>query len=115
MNKSMIEVVCNDKGERFGGKEFANKFVKHFNAFLGTKDNVSPIEDSVELFSIKLTKEEAKWMVREIGNRTNVSMWNDHWAEMGVLSNYITHRSLYTARLSSNLKVADMIENGCWK
>ncbi|GJW71196.1 hypothetical protein Tco_0128113 [Tanacetum coccineum] len=54
-------------------------------------------------------------VVYKIGNGINVSMWNDHWAEVGVLSNYITHISMYTTRLSNSLKVADMIEDQCWK
>nr|GEZ26176.1 hypothetical protein [Tanacetum cinerariifolium] len=33
----------------------------------------------------------------------------------GVLSNYITHRSLYNARLNVRIKVANMIEDNCWK
>nr|GEW60808.1 hypothetical protein [Tanacetum cinerariifolium] len=50
-----------------------------------------------------------------IGNGASVSMWNDNWASVGVLSNYITHRSLYNGRLNVRIKVADMIEDNYWK
>ncbi|GJX68521.1 hypothetical protein Tco_0304248 [Tanacetum coccineum] len=53
--------------------------------------------------------------VYKIGNGINVSMWNDNWAKVGVLSNYITHISLYTERLSNSLNVADMVGDNCWK
>ncbi|GKC76070.1 RNA-directed DNA polymerase, eukaryota, reverse transcriptase zinc-binding domain protein, partial [Tanacetum coccineum] len=62
----------NDKGEAV-----VEDFVKHFNAFWGNNHTVSPIEDSVYLFSKKLTKEEASWMIREVSdNEIKDAMFN---------------------------------------
>ncbi|GJZ51477.1 RNA-directed DNA polymerase, eukaryota, reverse transcriptase zinc-binding domain protein [Tanacetum coccineum] len=65
LNKSRIETVCNNKGERIEGEKVETEFVTHFKDFLGKVCTVSPIEDSDNLFSKKLTDEEANWMIRE--------------------------------------------------
>ena len=41
-------------------------------------------------------------------------MWYDNWSHLGPISQYITHRDLYDARLDTGLKVSEMISNGCW-
>nr|GEU38296.1 hypothetical protein [Tanacetum cinerariifolium] len=58
INKSRIEVICNDKGDISKGKAVADEFGKHFNAFLGIEDNYSQINDSDEFYSKKLIEEE---------------------------------------------------------
>ncbi|GJS80119.1 RNA-directed DNA polymerase, eukaryota, reverse transcriptase zinc-binding domain protein [Tanacetum coccineum] len=77
INKSQIETVCNDKGERIEGEAVAEEFVKHFNAFPGNNYTVSPIKDTADLFPKKLTEEEASWMIREVtDNEIKDAMFN---------------------------------------
>lgn len=53
-------------------------------------------------------------VVAKVGNGKGVSMWYDNWSSIGPLSQYITHRHLYNARVQSNMCVRDMIVNGKW-
>ncbi|GJU50290.1 RNA-directed DNA polymerase, eukaryota, reverse transcriptase zinc-binding domain protein [Tanacetum coccineum] len=49
----------------------------------------------------------------ESGNET--SIWFDNWCSLSPLSNFISHRDLYDARLRGDLRVRDMIVNGQWR
>ncbi|PWA68840.1 reverse transcriptase zinc-binding domain-containing protein [Artemisia annua] len=42
-------------------------------------------------------------------------MWHDNWSSLGPLMQYITHRDICDARLSMDITVGEMIENGKWK
>ncbi|GKB34449.1 hypothetical protein Tco_0879391, partial [Tanacetum coccineum] len=48
-------------------------------------------------------------IVHIIGNGRYISMWNDYWNEMGQLSNFVTNKEIYDARMDENSCVADMI------
>ncbi|PWA86331.1 Alpha/beta hydrolase fold-1 [Artemisia annua] len=54
-------------------------------------------------------------VINKIGNGKDVSIWYDIWGETDRLCNIIPKAARYAARLSDNLSVADMIDNGCWK
>ncbi|GJU07175.1 putative RNA-directed DNA polymerase, eukaryota, reverse transcriptase zinc-binding domain protein [Tanacetum coccineum] len=45
MFRSRIEVVYDSEGHKYEGDYIASKFVDHFSKFLGTEDEVFPIED----------------------------------------------------------------------
>ncbi|GKF24404.1 hypothetical protein Tco_0076726, partial [Tanacetum coccineum] len=51
----------------------------------------------------------------KIGNGRKVNFWQDKRHEKGPLSSIISRRHMYNARINSNVKVADMINNGQWK
>ncbi|GKA77311.1 hypothetical protein Tco_0783772, partial [Tanacetum coccineum] len=48
------------------------------------------------------------------GNGRYISMWNDYWNEMGQLSNFVTNKEIYDARIDENSCVADMIMENEW-
>lgn len=50
----------------------------------------------------------------KVGDRRKASMWFDKWCLEGPLCKIISSRDVYSAHLSSNTKVCDMISNGCW-
>ncbi|GKB13442.1 RNA-directed DNA polymerase, eukaryota, reverse transcriptase zinc-binding domain protein [Tanacetum coccineum] len=51
----------------------------------------------------------------EIGNGRTTSVWYDKWCMEGPLSNLISRRDIYDARLDDNAKVYDMVSNNQWK
>ncbi|GKE30224.1 hypothetical protein Tco_1445608, partial [Tanacetum coccineum] len=51
----------------------------------------------------------------KLGNGESTSMWYDNWCELGPLFRFISNRSLYSARFSKDMVVADMVSNGDWK
>ncbi|GJR29867.1 hypothetical protein Tco_1106099 [Tanacetum coccineum] len=53
-------------------------------------------------------------IVHIIGNGRYISMWNDYWNEMGQLSNFVTNKEIYDARMDENSCVADMIMENEW-
>ncbi|GJT42556.1 hypothetical protein Tco_0951271 [Tanacetum coccineum] len=50
----------------------------------------------------------------EIGNGRKTSVWYDKWCKDGPLSNVISKRDIYEARLQDEARVADIINNGQW-
>nr|GEU89886.1 histidine kinase 3 [Tanacetum cinerariifolium] len=50
----------------------------------------------------------------DIGNGRKTSVWYDKWCTDGPLSNVISRRDIYDARLDVEAKVADLINNGQW-
>ncbi|GJS79065.1 hypothetical protein Tco_1082144 [Tanacetum coccineum] len=50
----------------------------------------------------------------EIGNGRDTYMWYDNWSGLGPISNIISYRSLYKARLDKEGKVTHMFHNGQW-
>ncbi|GKC89418.1 hypothetical protein Tco_1150067 [Tanacetum coccineum] len=45
-----------------------------------------------------------------MGNGDQTSVWFDHWAEIGVLSDFVSYRDLYDARLKANLTVSEFVK-----
>ncbi|GKA03855.1 RNA-directed DNA polymerase, eukaryota, reverse transcriptase zinc-binding domain protein, partial [Tanacetum coccineum] len=64
MFRNRIEVVYDSEGHKYEGDYNAPKFVDHFSKFLGTEDEVFPIEDPDSLFINKLDAQCADYMVR---------------------------------------------------
>ncbi|GJT13945.1 RNA-directed DNA polymerase, eukaryota, reverse transcriptase zinc-binding domain protein [Tanacetum coccineum] len=66
MFRSRIEVVYDSEGHKYEGDYIAPKFVDHFSKFLGTEDEVFPIEDPDSLFINKLDAQCVDYMVRPV-------------------------------------------------
>ncbi|GKB43590.1 RNA-directed DNA polymerase, eukaryota, reverse transcriptase zinc-binding domain protein [Tanacetum coccineum] len=64
-NKSRIMSVKDDIGNEFHDDEVAEKFVTHFQNFLGSCDEIFPIDMPKELFEKKVDVESALHMVRD--------------------------------------------------
>ncbi|GJW50507.1 RNA-directed DNA polymerase, eukaryota, reverse transcriptase zinc-binding domain protein, partial [Tanacetum coccineum] len=62
-SKSRIGDVNDECGNSFKDNEVAGQFVKHFQNFLGTEDQVFPVEDPSNLFTKKLFNSDAVKMV----------------------------------------------------
>ncbi|GJW19980.1 hypothetical protein Tco_0027416 [Tanacetum coccineum] len=65
---------------------------------------------------LRLRKEVRQHLVTKVGNRDNTSMWFDNWAGIGALSDFVSYRDLYDARLKANLTVSEFTKgnNGEW-
>ncbi|GJT16593.1 RNA-directed DNA polymerase, eukaryota, reverse transcriptase zinc-binding domain protein [Tanacetum coccineum] len=68
MYRSRIEVVYDIQGNKYEGDDIAFKFVEHFQNFLGSEDEVIPIEDLDGLFIKKLDPQCAANMIRPVLN-----------------------------------------------
>nr|GEY60155.1 RNA-directed DNA polymerase, eukaryota, reverse transcriptase zinc-binding domain protein [Tanacetum cinerariifolium] len=53
-----------------------------------------------------------KHIIHKIGNGRSTSIWHDNWNDMGQLSQIISYRDIYDARLQNSNTVADLIEEG---
>ncbi|GJX13339.1 probable L-cysteine desulfhydrase, chloroplastic [Tanacetum coccineum] len=65
-NKSRIVCVKDDMGNEFLDDEVAGKFVSYFQTFLGSYDDIFPIDMPEDLFSKKVDAESALHMVRDL-------------------------------------------------
>ncbi|GJR47914.1 RNA-directed DNA polymerase, eukaryota, reverse transcriptase zinc-binding domain protein [Tanacetum coccineum] len=65
-NKSIIVCVKDDLGNEFHDDDVAWKFVSHFQTFLGSCDEIFPIEMLEDLFVKKVDAESALHMVKEV-------------------------------------------------
>ncbi|PWA74759.1 RNA-directed DNA polymerase, eukaryota, Reverse transcriptase zinc-binding domain protein [Artemisia annua] len=54
-------------------------------------------------------------IVTIVGDGKKASMWFDNWSSLGALNSMLTYRDLYDARLSMDMKVADLSVNDCWQ
>ncbi|GJV53840.1 RNA-directed DNA polymerase, eukaryota, reverse transcriptase zinc-binding domain protein, partial [Tanacetum coccineum] len=54
------------------------------------------------------------YIVNDLGDGFETSMWHDNWNVVGPLSKVINSRCLYDARLSNACTVKDMIEDNGW-
>lgn len=50
--------------------------------------------------------------MKKIGNGEGTDIWYDTWCDLGPLSNFITKRDIFEARLCMKMKVAEMLNNG---
>ncbi|GJU37561.1 hypothetical protein Tco_1185915 [Tanacetum coccineum] len=66
MVRNRIKVIYDFDGNKYEGDDIAPKFVDHFHKFLGSEDEVFPIEDLDSLFLNKLDAQCAEYMVRPI-------------------------------------------------
>ncbi|GJY15597.1 putative nucleotidyltransferase, ribonuclease H [Tanacetum coccineum] len=67
--RNRIQVIHDPKGQRFEEDQVATQFVNHFQNFLRINMPVSPISDCEELFTTKLSMEEANQMVMPITDK----------------------------------------------
>ncbi|GJU24761.1 RNA-directed DNA polymerase, eukaryota, reverse transcriptase zinc-binding domain protein [Tanacetum coccineum] len=65
-SRSRIGAVNDECGNSFKDNEVAGQFVKHFQNFLSTKDQVFPLEDPSNLFTKKLSNSDAVKMVENV-------------------------------------------------
>ncbi|GJY12087.1 glucan endo-1,3-beta-glucosidase 14-like protein [Tanacetum coccineum] len=49
-----------------------------------------------------------------VGNGKDIAMWSDNWCTIGHLSQYISNRMLFDARIKESYGLVDMIDNGSW-
>nr|XP_043625440.1 uncharacterized protein LOC122596860 [Erigeron canadensis] len=63
-NKSKVEVICDDMGNKYEGEEVADQFFKHFEKFLEKVVSVEPLMEGI--FKNVLSNEEANAMVRNV-------------------------------------------------
>ncbi|GKA73877.1 RNA-directed DNA polymerase, eukaryota, reverse transcriptase zinc-binding domain protein [Tanacetum coccineum] len=67
IHRNKIDMVCNEKGERFEGKSVADQFVSHFQNFLGKAMQVNPfVPNSHNLKKVSI--EDAASMVKPVTN-----------------------------------------------
>nr|GEW69573.1 hypothetical protein [Tanacetum cinerariifolium] len=53
-----------------------------------------------------------KFVWHKIGDRNHTSIWFDQWCHLSPLADFISHRDMYRACLSSSSKVADLFATG---
>ncbi|GKC87562.1 hypothetical protein Tco_1148211 [Tanacetum coccineum] len=70
---------------------------------------------SLPIMLVILPKEKqellGKWFADQ---KSKTSVWYDKWCTNGPLSNVISRREIYDARLDVDAKVADLVNNGKW-
>ena len=49
-----------------------------------------------------------------VGDGWKAALWFDNWSHLGSLINHITYRDLYVARLSTYMRIAEILVNGIW-
>ncbi|GJS50338.1 RNA-directed DNA polymerase, eukaryota, reverse transcriptase zinc-binding domain protein [Tanacetum coccineum] len=64
--RNRIDAMCDEFGKRFEGSEVAEKFVSHFQKFLGESKEVEKVRDMESLLQNKLSNEDAAFMIREV-------------------------------------------------
>nr|GEY89381.1 hypothetical protein [Tanacetum cinerariifolium] len=65
-NSSRIVSVCDAKRKWYNEDEFVEQFIKHFQTFLGGNGEDPIIEDAENLFTLKLSENEASAMTRDV-------------------------------------------------
>ena len=63
---------------------------------------------------MKQRQEVTSHIVVKLGNGRSTSLWFDNWSNIGVLSNIVTYRDMYDARIEADMTVKDMVVNGNW-
>ncbi|GJY79667.1 RNA-directed DNA polymerase, eukaryota, reverse transcriptase zinc-binding domain protein [Tanacetum coccineum] len=64
--RNRIDAICDENGSRVEGGEVAEKFVNHFQIFLGESKKVGKISNMESLFQNKLSEEDDMAMIREV-------------------------------------------------
>ncbi|GJU23245.1 RNA-directed DNA polymerase, eukaryota, reverse transcriptase zinc-binding domain protein [Tanacetum coccineum] len=64
----IIEIISDEDGESFTGVDVADKFVEHFQKIFGVEGETYPVDDPTQLFSKKISQEDALEMVKPISN-----------------------------------------------
>ncbi|GKE55260.1 hypothetical protein Tco_1494445 [Tanacetum coccineum] len=67
-DKSIVESICMEDGNRDNGSDVPEKFVNQFNMFLGSSMPVSPLNSLGNIVNLKLSQEEAEDMVIEVSD-----------------------------------------------
>ncbi|GKB51427.1 RNA-directed DNA polymerase, eukaryota, reverse transcriptase zinc-binding domain protein, partial [Tanacetum coccineum] len=67
--RNKIQDIHDTKGQRYDGDKAAFQFVNHFKQFLGLSVLVTPIANSEELFTTKLSSSKASQMVKPVTDR----------------------------------------------
>nr|GFC01611.1 hypothetical protein [Tanacetum cinerariifolium] len=65
-SRTRIKMVYDDQGNVVYGDSITNMFVSYFESFLGTRDNVYPVEDARSLFLKKLDMDKAIDLIRPV-------------------------------------------------
>ncbi|GJW93057.1 hypothetical protein Tco_0172729, partial [Tanacetum coccineum] len=63
-----IESICNEEGVRFYGNDVPTQFVDHFQRFLGVESNTQSMDGMSDMFTTKLSREEANAMICPISD-----------------------------------------------
>nr|GEX81790.1 hypothetical protein [Tanacetum cinerariifolium] len=67
-NKYGIESICDETGTRYEREKVPEQFVKHFQMFLGKEVAVKAMDTMDDIFTCKLTNDEASMMIRDVKN-----------------------------------------------
>ena len=65
-HRNHINIVYDEEGKRYEGKDVPLQFVKHFEKFLGISTNTRVIDNAGELFSTQVSHTEAEIMCSEV-------------------------------------------------
>ncbi|GJY41345.1 RNA-directed DNA polymerase, eukaryota, reverse transcriptase zinc-binding domain protein [Tanacetum coccineum] len=63
---------------------------------------------------LKISDEISKHVWYKLGDGMNNSIWYDNWCEKSPLCRIISNRSIYSARLSRDMMITDIVNNGNW-
>lgn len=67
MNRSRIQSICCEDGTRVTGDQVGIQFQQHFEKFLGTKSDASPMGDEMaDMFIQKVSDMEAMEMIKMV-------------------------------------------------
>ncbi|XP_071727327.1 uncharacterized protein [Rutidosis leptorrhynchoides] len=66
--KSKVDSICDDNGVRYFGEQVADQFVDYFHKFLGENSICRDIEELGDIFTNKLSNEEANAMVTRVSD-----------------------------------------------
>ncbi|GJZ02027.1 RNA-directed DNA polymerase, eukaryota, reverse transcriptase zinc-binding domain protein [Tanacetum coccineum] len=67
-HKNIVESICDDNRVRFWGDDVAIQFERHFQKFLGTSNQVMPLEQLGDIIQLKLNTEDAEAMIVEVSD-----------------------------------------------
>ncbi|GKD56770.1 RNA-directed DNA polymerase, eukaryota, reverse transcriptase zinc-binding domain protein, partial [Tanacetum coccineum] len=67
-HKNRVESICDDNGVRFWGDDVAIQFERHFQKFLGTSNQVMPLEQLGDIVQLKLNTEDVEAMIVEVSD-----------------------------------------------
>ncbi|GKB41569.1 RNA-directed DNA polymerase, eukaryota, reverse transcriptase zinc-binding domain protein [Tanacetum coccineum] len=68
-HKNIVESICDETGTRFWGYQVAIQIEKHFQNFLGTTNQMMPLEQLRDIIQLKLSFEDAEAMIIEVSDK----------------------------------------------